>query len=88
MLDQGEGSKSVEDAALRRSLLWLIAIGGSAVLASYLLVLDPAVGGRLWGGLPEGRIRDLYTVNMLLAAIGFFPATWLLAFSTPASARR
>lgn len=78
----------LEDSALRRALLQLIAIGGSAVLASYLLALDPAVGGSLWGGIPEGRIRDLYTVNMLLAALGFFPATWLLVVATPASALR
>lgn len=76
------------DIALRRALLQLIAIGGSAVLASYLLVLDPAVGSGLWGGIPEGRIRDLYTLNMFLAALGFFPATWLLVFATPASALR
>ena len=86
MLEQGEGSKSTEDITLRRTLLRLIAIGGSAVLASYLLAFDPAVGGSLWGGVPEGWIRDFYTVNMLLAAFGFFPATWFLAFSTPASA--
>ena len=75
-----------EDLAGRRALLQLIAIGGSAVLASYLLVLDPAVGANLWGGIPEGRIRDLYTANMLLAAIGFFPASYWLVFATPASA--
>lgn len=77
-----------EDGALRRALLQLIAIGGSAVLASYLLALDPAVGGSLWGGIPKGRIRELYTVNMFLAALGFFPATWLLVVATPASALR
>ena len=76
------------DADFRRAFLRLIAIGGSAVLASYLLALDPEVGGRLWGGIPEGRIRDLYTVNMFLAAFGFFPATWWLVFATPASALR
>ena len=75
-----------DDAALRRAMLRLIAIGGSAVLASYLLALDPAIGGSLWGGIPEGGIRDLYTINMFLAAAGFFPATWLLVFATPASA--
>lgn len=77
-----------QDAAYRSGLLRLIAIGGSAVLASYLLALDPAVGGRLWGGLPEGAIRALYTVNMLLAAVGFFPATWWLVHATPASTLR
>jgi hypothetical protein len=79
-------TRAKEDAALRRALLRLIAIGGSAVLASYLLALDPAIASSLWGGVPEGRIRDLYTLNMFLAAAGFFPATWLLVFATPASA--
>ena len=79
-------SSAAQDAALRRALLQLIALGGSAVLASYLLAFDPAVGSRLWGGIPEGGIRDLYTVNMLLAALGFFPATHRLAFATPAHA--
>lgn len=79
-------TRALADAALRRAMLRLIAIGGSAVLASYLLALDPAIGSSLWGGIPEGRIRDLYTLNMFLAAAGFFPATWLLVFATPASA--
>jgi len=79
---------SLKDGNLRRALLRLIAIGGTAVLASYFLALDPAVGASLWGGIPEGRVRDLYTVNMFLAALGFFPATWLLGIATPASALR
>ncbi len=79
-------AQTSEDAALRRAMLRLIAIGGAAVLASYLLALDPAIGSSLWGGIPEGSIRDLYTINMFLAAAGFFPATWLLVFATPASA--
>lgn len=84
----GAGAMSLEDGHLRRALLRLIAIGGSAVLASYFLALDPAIGGSLWGGIPEGRVRDFYTLNMLLAAFGFFPATWLLVIATPASALR
>lgn len=76
------------DRMMRGAMLRLIGIGGSAVLASYLLAFDPEVGSRLWGGIPEGPIRSLYTVNMLLAAVGFFPATWWLVFATPASALR
>lgn len=82
----GANREFAEDATLRRALIQLIALGGSAVLASYLLAFVPAVGGRLWGGIPEGLVRDVYTVNMLLAAIGFFPATHRLAFATPAHA--
>lgn len=81
-----DATRVLEDAALRRAMLRLIAIGGSAVLASYLLALDPVIGSRLWGGIPEGVVRNFYTINMFLAATGFFPATWLLVFATPASA--
>lgn len=77
------------DVAQRRLAL-LIGIGGSAVLASYLLVFvyEPEIRGALWGGIPEGAMRSFYSVNMLLAAASFFPATWLLGFSVPADAFR
>ena len=65
----------------RRALLLLIAIGGSAVLGSYLLVFDPDVQAGIWGGVPES-LKGFYTVNMLLAAASFFPATYLLAWQT------
>lgn len=67
--------------AQRRSLLILIAIGGSAVLGSYLLVFDPEVQAGIWGGVPES-LKGFYTVNMLLAAASFFPATFLLGWKT------
>ncbi|MFK7896573.1 MAG: hypothetical protein AB8G23_12095 [Myxococcota bacterium] len=72
----------------RRALLLLIAMGGSTVLASYVLafVLEPDVRTGLWGGIPEGGMRDFYTVNMLLAAVSFFPMTWALGFATPTDA--
>lgn len=68
----------------RRALLLMIAFGGSAVLASYVIafVLEPAVRSGLWGGIPESW-QGFYTVNMLLAATSFFPATFLLGFKTP-----
>jgi hypothetical protein len=57
-----------------RRLLVLNAVGGSAVLGSYVWGLaNPA--GDLWGGVPEG-LRPLYTASMLLAAAGYFPFTW------------
>jgi len=70
--------------AQRRSLILLIVIGGSTVLGSYVLAFafEPAIRSGLWGGVPES-LRSFYTVNMLLAATGFFPATWLLGFKTP-----
>ncbi len=47
--------------------------GGIAVLGSYLLWLaNPSNdGGALWGAISGGG-RALYTVSMLLAAVGYF----------------
>lgn len=68
----------------RRALILLILIGGTGVLGSYVLAFafEPAIRSGLWGGLPES-LKGLYTVNMLLAAVAFFPVTWLLGFKTP-----
>jgi hypothetical protein len=57
----------------RRSLLWLNVLGGSAVLGSYVhgLASNPLTRGALWGDVPEA-LRPLYTLNMLLAAAGYF----------------
>jgi len=70
--------------AQRRSLNLLILIGGSGVLGSYVLafVYEPAIRSGLWGGIPDS-LQSFYTVNMLLAATGFFPTTYLLGFRTP-----
>lgn len=83
-----DAATNESDRILRGAMIRLIAIGGSTVLASYLLALDPEIAGQLWGGIPEGRVRSLYTLNMFLAAAGFFPATWWLVYATPASALR
>lgn len=56
----------------RFSLLAVNVLGGLAVLGSYAWGLaDPAVRGGLWGGVPES-LRPVYTVNMFLAAGGYF----------------
>jgi hypothetical protein len=57
----------------RRSLLWLNVLGGIAVLASYVhgLASNPLTRGAVWGEVPEA-LRPLYTLNMLLAAAGYF----------------
>ncbi|MGH7893708.1 MAG: hypothetical protein ACREQL_03520, partial [Candidatus Binatia bacterium] len=56
----------------KRSLLWLNAVGGIAVLGSYwygfATARDP---GALWGGVPEW-MKPAYTVSMLTAAVGYF----------------
>ena len=67
-----------------RSRRWLIAvilIGGLAVLGSYLwgVLARPDAAQILWGGVPE-QIRPYYTVNMLLAAAGYFPFTFYILF--------
>ena len=60
------------------ALAALNALGGFAVLASYVWGLaQPAVAGGLWGGVPEG-LRPLYTVSMFTAAAGYFPFTHYL----------
>jgi len=60
------------------SLALLNALGGLAVLASYVWGLgQPAVAAGLWGGVPEG-LRPFYTVSMFAAAGGYFPVTHYL----------
>lgn len=63
----------------RGALLALVAVGGAAVLGSYLMAFSrPDASAVLWGGVPDS-LKPLYTVNMWLAALGFFPMTWVLA---------
>lgn len=65
-------------------LALLNVVGGSLVLASYVLAFAyaPAVRDGLWGGVPDA-LRPLYTGNMLLAALGYFPFTALFVFGRP-----
>jgi hypothetical protein len=65
----------------RRSLLWLNALGGAAILASYAwgLGANAKLGASLWGGVPESA-RGLYTLNMFLAAAGYFLFTPYILF--------
>jgi hypothetical protein len=55
--------------------------GGIAVLGSYAycLMSYPAQTGDFWGGVPDG-LRSLYTVNMFLAAAGYFAFTFFLMY--------
>jgi hypothetical protein len=57
----------------RRAMLWINLLGGVAVLASYVwgFTSKPDAMSALWGGIPEWA-RALYTLNMLLAAAGYF----------------
>lgn len=66
----------------RRSLIVLNVLGGALVLGSYMIAFTgtPELRSALWGGVPES-LRGVYTVNMLLAAAGFFPLTWRIVFA-------
>lgn len=73
----------------QKTLAWLNVIGGLAVLGSYAYGLGahPETRHALWGAVPQS-IQPLYTISMLLAAIGYFPFTFLLLFRVePAQAR-
>ncbi len=61
------------------TLIGLNVVGGSAVLASYVMGLGAVPGDVLWGGVPDS-IRPLYTVNMFLAAAGYFFFTSYILF--------
>ena len=65
----------------KRRLIAVFLIGGLAVLGSYLwgVMARPDAGQLLWGGVPE-NMRPYYTVNMLLAAAGYFPFTFYILF--------
>ncbi len=57
----------------QKRLLLLNALGGAAVLASYAwgFLARPDSMSALWGGVPESA-RGFYTLNMFLAAGGYF----------------
>jgi hypothetical protein len=65
----------------RRAMASINVFGGIAVLGSYayFLMAYPALAGDFWGGVPDG-LRSLYTVNMFLAAAGYFAFTFFLMY--------
>jgi hypothetical protein len=65
--------------ANKRWLMAIILIGGTAVLGSYAwgILARPDAGQILWGGVPD-IIRPLYTINMFLAATGYFFFTYFI----------
>lgn len=65
----------------KRIMLLINLIGGTAVLASYVygVLTHPNASQVLWGEVPEG-IRPIYTVNMFLAAIGYFAFIYFILF--------
>jgi hypothetical protein len=62
-------------------LLTINILGGAAVIGSYIFGLRGQSGGAnvLWGGVPE-NIRPVYTVSMILSALGFFAFLYYIFF--------
>jgi hypothetical protein len=67
--------------AAQRNLVAINVLGGLLVLGSYAwgFLARPDAMGALWGGVPESA-RGLYTINMFLAAGGYFLFTPYLIF--------
>jgi len=62
-------------------LLVINIIGGAAVIGSYIYGLNAQSGGAniLWGGVPS-NIRPVYTVSMILSALGYFAFLYYIFF--------
>lgn len=72
----------------KRALIWINALGGTAVLASYAwnLLAHPGAGGEFWGGVPAS-LQSVYVCTMLLAAAGYFAFTRFVFRLRPAEAK-
>jgi hypothetical protein len=62
-------------------LLIINIIGGAAVIGSYVFGLSGQSGGAnvLWGGVPN-NIRPVYTVSMIISALGYFAFIYFILF--------
>jgi hypothetical protein len=69
---QSEAESSLGRQA-RRNFVVLNVLGGALVLASYIwgVLATTSLTGSLWGGVPKA-IQPIYTINMFLAAAGYF----------------
>lgn len=65
----------------KRITLLINVLGGCAVLFSYAhgLSSNPMTRGDVWGGVPDA-LRPLYTINMFLAAAGYFAFSYFVFF--------
>jgi hypothetical protein len=72
----------------KKTLLWLIGVGGTAILASYAYYLfaHPELRTDFWGGVP-GSMRSLYVASMFMAVAGFFAFTRFVFRLRPAKVR-
>ena len=73
----------------KRLLIFIILIGGLAVVGSYVLgvLARPEAARALWGGVPEG-IQSIISINMFLGAAGFFLFTYFIVFRLDAAVVR
>jgi hypothetical protein len=62
-------------------LLVINILGGAAVILSYMYGLRAQAGGAsvLWGNVAE-NIRPVYTVSMILSALGYFAFIYFILF--------
>jgi hypothetical protein len=65
----------------KRTLVWIVLLGGVAVLVSYAYILsfDPSRQAALWGGVPPALL-PAYVTSMALAMVGYFAFTYFLLF--------
>lgn len=65
----------------KRKLAAVILVGGTLVILSYVhgIITHPNTRGDVWGGVPVS-IQPLYTITMVLAAVGFFFFTGFIFF--------
>jgi hypothetical protein len=65
----------------KRRLVWIVLLGGAAVLVSYAysLGLTPATQAAMWGGVPPALL-PAYVTSMALAMVGYFAFTYFLLF--------
>ncbi len=63
------------------TLIAINIVGGVLVLGSYAqgLMAHPENRNALWGGVPKS-VQPLYTVGMILAALGYFAFTYFVLF--------
>lgn len=66
----------------KRALVWIVLLGGAAVLGSYAynLGFDPATQTGLWGGVPAALL-PAYLTSMALATAGYLSFTYFLLFA-------
>jgi hypothetical protein len=72
----------------KRTLVWLNAVGGTAVLVSYAWTLSAysGPGGDFWGGIPSA-LQSVYSMTMLLAVAGYFAFTRFVFRLRPSGVR-